>query len=138
MQIPLAKAASLPHRLPAMPDSSLTPVFDTTPAGITCWQTRRNAGLYSAVTPLFDTTLQKRVRIDYCIFLLIPPRNLIDCAMKPSCFRQAFLLFLQRQARGFAKETYGQSVQKMVRRIGASPAVISNSILPLIKPFCSH
>ena len=124
--------------LPAATDSSLTPLFDTTPAAITCWQTKRNVGLYSAVTPVFDTTSQKRVRIDYRITLLIPPRNLIDCAMKPYCFPQAFLLFLQKQVPDFAKETYGQFVQKKVWKGRASSAAISYSILPLIKPFCSH
>ena len=80
MQIPLTEAASPPHGLLVAPDSSLTPVFDTTPAAITCWQTRRNVDLYSAVTPLFDTTPQKRVRIDYYTTLLIHLENLIDCA----------------------------------------------------------
>ena len=53
--------------LPATTDSSLTPLFDTTPAAITYWKTRQNANLYFAVTPVFDTTLQKCVRIDYCV-----------------------------------------------------------------------
>ena len=121
--------------LPPATDSSLTPLFDTTPASIICWQTRRNTNLCFGVTPVFDTTLQKRVRIDYCVTLLIPPRNLIDCVMKPSCFRQAFLLFLQRQARDFAKETYGQFVQKIVRKSKIDPAAISFPILPSDKPF---
>ena len=53
--------------LPAAMDSSLTPLFDTTPASITYWKTRRNANLYFALTPVFDTTSQKCVRIDYCV-----------------------------------------------------------------------
>ena len=53
--------------LPAATDSSLAPVFDTTPASIICWQTRQNANPYFGVTPVFDTTLQKCVRIDYCV-----------------------------------------------------------------------
>ena len=62
-KIPLAKAVSPPHGLPAAPDSSLTPVFDTTSVAITCWQTRQNADPYFAVTPLFDTTPAQRVKI---------------------------------------------------------------------------
>ena len=57
-QIPLTKAVPLLQMFLAAPDSSLTPVFDTTPVAITCWQIGRNAGLYSVVTPVFDTTSQ--------------------------------------------------------------------------------
>ena len=66
-QIPLTKAVPPLQMLPAAPDISLTPVFDTTPVAITCWQTRRNTNLYFGVTPIFDTTSQKHVRIDYYV-----------------------------------------------------------------------
>ena len=88
------------------------------------------------MTPLFDTTLKKRVRIDYCV----KKRELGGKAsyavrLQAPSFPQAILLSLQKQVPDSAKETYGQFVQKIVRKSKIDPAAISFPILPSDKPF---